>query len=217
MATNVILSGGPAHDFPATSAALAEVLAEAGVRSLVTDDIAGTLAAGPRPDLVTVNALRRLADDGWSRSLGVAPFRLPRAARAALLAHLDRGGGVLAVHAASICFDDWPAWRGLVGAAWVWGASHHPPLGPAEVKVHGGHPIVEGLADFELVDEIYSDLEVSPGVRPLASSLGQPLVWAREVRGGRLVYDALGHDARSYESPSHRALLLRAARWLLGD
>ncbi|MFC4529659.1 ThuA domain-containing protein [Sphaerisporangium dianthi] len=217
MATNVILSGGLAHDFPATSRALAEVLTEAGVRSRITDDIAGSLSADPRPDLITVNALRCHDDGGWARSQGAVPFSLPGAARAAVLAHLDRGGGVLAVHAASICFDDWPAWRGLLGAAWVWGSSYHPPLGPAEIKIHDEHPIVEGLDDFELIDEIYSDLDVSPEVRPLASSLGRPLVWAREVRGGRLVYDALGHDARSYENPVHRTLLRRAAHWLLGD
>ncbi len=211
----MILSGGVAHDFAATSAALAGVLAEAGVESRITEDIAGALGRGPRHRLITVNALRCHDDGGWSESVGGASFALPRAARAALLDHLDRGGGVLAVHAASICFDDWPAWRRLLGASWVWGTSHHPPLGRAEVKVHGGHPIVDGLDDFELVDEIYSDLDVLPEVRPLASSMGQPLVWARPVRRGRLVYDALGHDVRSYESPAHRAMLRRAAHWLL--
>jgi len=31
------------------------------------------------------------------------------------------------------------------------------------------------------------------------------------------VYDALGHDERSYLSAPRRALVSRAARWLLGD
>ncbi|MDH2425226.1 ThuA domain-containing protein [Sphaerisporangium sp. TRM90804] len=215
MATNLILSGGVAHDFPATSAALAGVLSEVGVESTVTEDIAGALTAGAEFDLITVNALRCWNDGGWSAGEGGAPFRLPPEGRDTLRRHLARGGGMLAVHAASICFDDWDGWARTLGASWRWGVSGHPPLGPAEVKVHGGHPIVDGLADFELVDEVYSDLDVLTGVQPLASSLGQPLVWARPAGQGRLVYDALGHDTRSYDSPAHRTLLRRAALWLL--
>ncbi|WP_405140483.1 ThuA domain-containing protein [Sphaerisporangium sp. NBC_01403] len=215
MATNLILSGGVAHDFPATSGALAGVLSEVGVESEITEDIAGALADGPDFSLITVNALRCCGDGGWSEQEGGSSFELPPEARAAMLRHLGRGGGVLAVHAAAICFDDWPGWRGLLGASWTWGVSHHPPLGRAEVKVRGGHPIVDGLGDFDLVDEVYSDLDVLPDVRPLASSLGQPLLWARDAGRGRLVYDALGHDVRSYENPAHRALLQRAAQWLL--
>ena len=33
--------------------------------------------------------------------------------------------------------------------------------------------------------------------------------------GARVVYDALGHDTRSFASPEHRLLLQRAAGWLL--
>jgi hypothetical protein len=31
------------------------------------------------------------------------------------------------------------------------------------------------------------------------------------------VYDALGHDGASYDSPEHRAIVANAAAWLLGD
>ena len=41
-----------------------------------------------------------------------------------------------------------------------------------------------------------------------------PLVWARELGRSRIVYDALGHDVRSYESAEHRELLTRALQWL---
>ncbi len=40
-------------------------------------------------------------------------------------------------------------------------------------------------------------------------------MWARPVRRGRVFYDALGHDTRSYGNEIHRALLQRAALWLL--
>lgn len=215
MARNLILSGGLFHDFDATSAALAGVLAEVGVESEITEDIAGALADPSEFQLITVNALRwqmgaeRFADQRSQR------FELPAEARTTLLDHLDRGGGLLCMHSASICFDDWQGWPRVLGACWTWPKSHHPPLGWNSVRVHGGHPIVEGLRDFSVVDEVYSDLDVLPDVLPLASSLGQPLVWARPVRRGRVVYDALGHDTRSYDNEVHRTLLQRAALWLL--
>ncbi|MEV1239575.1 ThuA domain-containing protein [Nonomuraea sp. NPDC050022] len=217
MARNLILSGGLFHDFEATSTALAEVLAGVGIESDITEDIAGALSEPSEVQLITVNALRwqmgldRFADlrDEWR-------FELPAEARTTLLDHLDRGGGLLCMHSASICFDDWQGWPRVLGGCWAWPKSHHPPLGWTGVRVHGGHEIVEGLRDFDLVDEVYSDLDVLPDVQPLASSAsGQPLVWARPVRRGRVVYDALGHDVRSYENEIHRTLLQRAALWLL--
>ncbi|WP_449063880.1 ThuA domain-containing protein [Planomonospora algeriensis] len=216
MARNLILSGGPFHDFPATSAALAETLAEVGVESDVTDDITGGLADAPEYALITVNALRcRMTPDHLAPHRDRWGLELPPQARTALLDHLERGGGLLCMHAASICFDDWQGWPRVLGGRWEWPKSHHPPLGWTTVRVHGDHPIVEGLRDFDLVDEVYSDLTILPDVTPLASSMGQPLVWARPVRRGRLVYDALGHDTRSYDNPVHRTLLRRAAQWLL--
>ena len=41
-----------------------------------------------------------------------------------------------------------------------------------------------------------------------------PVVWVAPGPG-RIVYDALGHDVRSYDSPSRVDLLRREVRWLL--
>ncbi|MFI6294072.1 ThuA domain-containing protein [Nonomuraea sp. NPDC050790] len=216
MARNLILSGGLFHDFDATSAALAEVLAEVGVESEITEDVAGALSEPTEVPLITVNTLRwRMELDRFADQRARWRFVLPAQARTTLLDHLDRGGGLLCMHTASICFDDWQGWPRVLGGCWSWPKSHHPPLGWTSVRVHGGHPIVAGLRDFDLVDEVYSDLDVLPDVRPLASANGQPLVWARPVRRGRVVYDALGHDTRSYDNEVHRTLLRRAALWLL--
>ena len=43
------------------------------------------------------------------------------------------------------------------------------------------------------------------------------LVWTRQNGRSRVLYDALGHDTTSYDSPGHVALLRRAVRWLLHD
>lgn len=70
----------------------------------------------------------------------------------------------------------------------------------------------------DLVDERYCHLRVAPGIVPLAvhehAGERHPLLWARAWNNARVVTDLLGHDERSYDSPSHRELITRAARWL---
>ena len=218
----VVMTGGPTHDFPATTGCLTELLAERGLAAEVHEDVDAALAALPGAALLVVNALRwtmrgpgtperyrALAD-----RLGASPS--PRA-RAAFAAHLAGGGGLLAMHTASICFDDWPEWAAALGGAWRWGRSAHPPLGELTVKVATrSHPLVTGLADFAIVDERYSDLEHGEPIEPLLVADGQPLLWAREHGGGRVVYDALGHHPPSYAVPEHREIVRRAIGWAAG-
>ena len=219
----VVLSGGPAHDFPATTACLTELLAEQDLTAEVYTDVDAGLSALPGAALLVVNALR------WTMTcpgtpdryraqaarLGVSPAP---GARVALDAHLSGGGGLLAMHTASICFDDWPGWAAALGGAWCWGRSSHPPLGPLSVDVTAPeHPLVAGPPGFTVVDERYSGLAVAAGVRPLLECAGEPVLWAREHRGGRVVYDALGHDPTSYEVPEHRVIVRRAITWTAGE
>lgn len=225
----VVLSGGLTHDFPATTRCLRELLVARGVVPDVYTDTEAAMRALPGAALLVVNALR------WTMTAPATPERYRRQAaaegvspsapaRAALAAHLHGGGGLLGVHTAVICFDDWPEWGEALGGTWVWGASSHPPLGPAvRVRVGDGHPIVDGVADFTVVDEVYGGLSLGPEVAGLLSapqpgSVGpaQPLLWAREHGGGRVVYDALGHHPPSYQVPEHREILRRAIRWTTG-
>jgi type 1 glutamine amidotransferase len=223
----VVVSGGVAHDFPATSAELVRVLGEAGIAATVEEDVEAALTGlpttgGPRP-LLVLNLLRwtmqvqRYAHlrDQWSISLSAA-------AREALTGHVRDGGGLLALHGASICFDDWPEWRELLGAAWRWETSFHPPLsGPVDVRVvPDGHPIVAGVPDFRILDEVYGFLDRTDDVTGLLfsshSGTDHPLFWARTEGRGRVVYDALGHHVPSYQVPEHRLVVRRAALWAMG-
>jgi len=225
MRSNLLLSGGfdGDHDF-STSASLAAVLSGAGFETDVEHDVDAGLArlACGRYDLVTCNALRwQMLGDAyapWRERFGFSPS--PEA-RAALVGHLARGGGLLAVHTAVICFDDWSEWASILGASWSWGRSSHPPVGPVSVVVDNTeHPVVAGVGGFDVVDEVYSFLDVADDVEPLMTAcpglLAQPLVWARSHGGGRVVVDTLGHDRRSYASEAHATVVRQAAKWLVG-
>lgn len=219
-----ILSGGVGHPFEATSAQVADLLDAVGIGADVTDD----LAAGARSlrddpvDLLVVNALRwRMQADRYAHLRDEWAFSLPEAARAAIDDHVAGGRGLLALHTAAICFDDWPGWGRLVGGAWNWDRSSHPPLGQVHVTVRtDAHPIVAGVGDFDVVDEVYGFLDQEPDVVGLVHSAHggreHPLLWARGVGAARVVYDALGHDERSFAHPVHQRLVRRAALWASG-
>lgn len=222
----VVLSGGLTHDFPATSAALADLLAEQGAVAEIHTDVNAAFAALPGAALFVVNALRWTmtgpqTPERYRVHAGIEGRRVSAAAREALAVHLAGGGGLLGVHTAAICFDDWPEWGDVLGGSWDWGRSSHPALGPeVEVRPSASHPLVDGIDPFELVDEVYGDLDLRPDVSGLLSAVQpgtagppRPLLWAREHGGGRVVYDALGHHPPSYEVPAHREIVRRAIRW----
>lgn len=98
----------------------------------------------------------------------------------------------------------------------------HPPLDLARIRLQAGvHPVAGDEAEIEVLDERYSYLAVREDAVVLGDhehdGLVHPMIWVREHGAGRVVYDGLGHDARSYDSPAHRDLLCRAVSWLTAD
>lgn len=135
--------------------------------------------------------------------------------------YLDSGRAVLAMHSAASAFAGYARWEDAIGARWVLDQSWHPPLAWGQVAVHS-YPDspTETSEMFDVYDELYAGLRISEDVVPMAThelaGKCHPLIWHREYCGGRVVYDALGHDARSYGAPGHARLLARATGWLLG-
>jgi hypothetical protein len=214
----LILSGAgryadPWHPFAQTSACLAEILTGCGVSVTIATDVDAAMTRLDGVDLLVVNA-----GDASRNDLPVPDLS---AARAGFAAALERGIAVLGTHTAAASLTDYPEWESVLGGRWLPERSMHPPIGPARVTLHADrHPVVAGLGDFDTVDERYSHLRVAADVVPLAAhtldEVEHPLLWARTAGSSRVVYSALGHDARAYESAELRELLARAIRWLTG-
>jgi hypothetical protein len=228
MARNLLLSGGPSHDFASVAAALSGVIADAGIVTTVVDEPAAAIARlrdgeagrGPRFALMTVHALHwRMEQARYSHLRDSMAWSLSPDDAAVIDRFVRSGGGLLALHTAVICFDADPVWHALCGAAWDWETSSHPPIGKVPVTVTEAgrrHCITAGSADFEVVDEAYRGLRLVDGVTPLARAADDdrvPLLWAREIDAGRVVTDVLGHGVESLDLPAHRAILVRAAAW----
>lgn len=212
----------PWHPFPETSAALAGLLREAGYGVGIPGDVDAALADLARADESDLPVLLAV-NVGLPRDHRPSPGT-PDAA-AGMIRWLDSGRPLLVSHVSSTSFVDLPEWEEGLGGRWIRGTSMHPAYGPASVSVvEGAGPVVHGIPDFELLDERYSYLRTSSLVTVHAThtheDVEHPLMWSleRPARGtlpaGRTFYDALGHDAASYQSPEHRQLLLNAISWL---
>ncbi len=220
MKSHVLLTGGIYHQFERIADALTEIVAPLGFTTITTTDpdaAAQRLRAGDVA-LLTVHALRwrMLDDEKYVPFRAQFAYEASESTRVAISDYVHRGGGLLALHTASICFDTWPQWGDLIGARWRWGRSFHPPPQPAQVSVIAKHPIVDGVDNFEIFDEIYHDLDQFAGATPLLSSNGQPQLFVSQHGRGRTCYDSLGHDQDALRQPNHAQILRRAAAWLTG-
>ena len=233
MISNLLLSGGPVHDFDATSGVIAAFLATADggpIETTIVDDPADAFARlratadDPTPwDLLTVNALHwRMEADRYADVRERDAFDLRGADGELISAFVDGGGGLLAVHTAVISFDAEPHWRALIGAAWNWERSSHPPVGEVSVQITDAgrrHPITAEIEAFCIVDEVYCSLDRDDDIEPLLTATldgtVHPLLWARAAGAGRVVTDLLGHGVESIAHPVHRTILQRAAAWTL--
>jgi type 1 glutamine amidotransferase len=217
--TALIFSGGgdftdPWHPWAETSRRIAGVLEAVGCTTLIEDRVAD--ADFHDAQLLVINA--------WNDD---RPSTGDAGLRAAIESHLGAGKPLLVVHASILLFSgapepEWTGWRQITGASWERTTPLHPPLSDARIRVETDrHPIVAGIRDFTVADERYTDLRVAPDVEGLAwhteNGREHPLLWARTYRDARVVYDAFGHDTRSYDSPERRELLARSTAWLLDD
>jgi type 1 glutamine amidotransferase len=215
----LILSGGVAHDFATTTASLAELLGGQGFDCTVLPCPNDLSDLGDAPvDLLCLNCVWWTCDQtpDWREQWH---FELSAAARQAFLSLLHAGTGVLALHAATICFDDWPVFPEVLGAHWDWGVSGHAPFQEHRVRIEKAnpHPVTAGLADFTVADELYTDPVTVRGIRPLFTGewdgRRHPLAWAHAYDRARVFYNGLGHGPEAFAHPVNRLVLQRAAQW----
>ncbi|MFS0894558.1 ThuA domain-containing protein [Microbacterium sp. 179-I 3D3 NHS] len=144
----------------------------------------------------------------------------PAEQQAALAASVAAGKGLVALHMSNVMSDPEGADRAffdLLGNHYLsHGPGHHE--GRHRIDVMAQHPITDGVSGFELFDEYYEfafadDDHLVLAERTRDDGVRIPVLYAREVGEGRVVYLALGHDMRSWGEPSFRRLVAQAIRW----
>src|SRR5262245_19465749 len=139
------------------------------------------------------------------------------AQEAALVAFVEEGKGLVAVHCASACFPSSERYRALVGGQFL---RHGEGVVHTEI-VRADHPAIEGLPPLESWDETYVHRLLTADRVVLAERVSsaerEPYTWVREQGKGRVFYTAWGHDRLTWSQPAFQALLERGIRWATGD
>jgi type 1 glutamine amidotransferase len=125
------------------------------------------------------------------------------------------------IHFANGAWRDWPEYHGkLARRVWVDGKASHDALG--SFTAHIAKPdnlLVQGLKDFQIVDELYcsqvGELPVDPLITATSKVTGkeEPLVFTYTEGKGRVFQSLMGHGAESIRAPSHSEFLRRAVAW----
>jgi uncharacterized protein len=132
------------------------------------------------------------------------------AACEALRDFLERGGRWFAIHASNSVRDN-PHLPGILGSKFL----THPPYTHFPVSIsQPGDPLLAGIEPFDVDDEIYvidhaDDVEVLLETRWGGEGIGgrqveegtRPLMYRRNVGAGGVLYLALGHCNRPFDTP----------------
>jgi type 1 glutamine amidotransferase len=159
----------------------------------------------------------------WAGGVTYRPLDGDR--KAALERYAQQGRPILAHHGAIASYDDWPRFGEILGFTWVWGTTTHSPFGTWTVNVTDPrHPVMRGVADYTLEDELYynvklaSERETRVHATAMYENGARPMVMTLDagVGGGRRVYLANGHDMKAFVHPAMRTLWINAVNWCLG-
>lgn len=164
--------------------------------------------------------------------------------RALMDQYTKHGGGIVVIHAGSVANtpEGTDYYKQLIGGSWRKGVTKWLE-GPMNLYfTDHENPITKDCSNFEMDDEIYYDMDLSPDIRILAGAytpkpLGrnekatqkaeqltgggkkvsvydiQPQMWMYEKGGYRAFVCIPGHHYVNFSRPNFRAILLRGIAW----
>ncbi|MCF6284487.1 MAG: ThuA domain-containing protein [Candidatus Hydrogenedentes bacterium] len=137
--------------------------------------------------------------------------------------YIESGKGFVMAHFAIGAFEEWDEFVDLVGRVWNPEKRGHDPYGPFEVFVpKNTHPIVESMADFQTVGELYTCLDGTAKIDVLCEAqskvdhVSYPMAFVVPGSKGRVFQCTMGHDVKALRSEGTRELYRRATAWAAG-
>lgn len=131
----------------------------------------------------------------------------------ALLAFVDAGKGLIAIHSAAAMFVQSEKYVALIGGQVL-------QRGSGEISadvVKPDHPVMRGITPFQVWDETYVHTKHNQDRTVLMERVDaegpEPWTWVRTHGKGRVFYTAYGHDERAWGHPMFQRLIRNAIYW----
>jgi len=159
--------------------------------------------------------------------------------RAAVIAFVANGGGVVGNHGTSVASPQWTEFGEILGAT---GASHREPTEKATINIEDPtNPLMRAFdgKPFEYVDEFYrlgppysrDKVRVLLSIDPIVTDMMQgrcfgqclrddndyPVAWIRQHGKARVFYTSLGHNPDVFWDPRMLTMFLAGIQYALGD
>ncbi|HEY1406829.1 MAG TPA: ThuA domain-containing protein, partial [Spirochaetota bacterium] len=210
----VLIFGGetnPYHDFDAQGPVLAEIAHNAGFDAECTRDEESFRPEKIKPfDAIVIAASSgKLSAEGEENLLNAVignPW-----------GNTGSPKGLYGFHGATVLTSDSGKYQRVIGARFL----THPPIGPAYNfrVIQKKHPVMRGVRDFNLADELYLMEHLSAFDVILSSGyegFERPIAWVKPYGLGRICYCALGHSVEQLEDDHLRQIISNALGWLTG-
>jgi type 1 glutamine amidotransferase len=137
---------------------------------------------------------------------------------------VESGKGIVVLHHALLNYQAWPWWyEDVVGGSYRLRRDGDVPASTYKqdqkifVALQGDHPITRGLGPFEVVDETYKHMWISPKAKPLLATDNPNgdrfLAWIGPCATSRAVAIQLGHGPTVFSHPAYRSLVHNAILW----
>jgi len=139
--------------------------------------------------------------------------------KASFLKLLEQGKGMVFLHHSLASYQEWAEFEKILGGRYEEGLStyKHDVEVPVRI-VSKDHPITKGVDDFVILDEVYGNFKVLPGVQAILKTThpesGEVIGWTNHYGKSRIVYLQLGHDHHAYENLNYRHLVKQAINWV---
>lgn len=148
----------------------------------------------------------------------------PEARRQNLMQFVEAGGGVVALHHVLASVPPWEEFHELIGGKYLWSGERGLPPSTyqydVDMRIHvadRSHPVTRDLRDFDIRDEAYGGLWVSPSALVLLTTnhpaSNKAVAWVMPHSKARIVTIQLGHGEEAFANRSYRSILIQAIRW----
>ncbi len=142
---------------------------------------------------------------------------LEEARQAHLRRFAESGKGIVILHHAIGDYENWQWWwEEVAGGRFL----------PSMTYIHGRHqkihvvkqhPVTAGVRDFEIEDETYKGIHISPKndvlLRSEDPTSDGPVAWVSSFAQSRVVCIQLGHERKAHQNPTYRKLVTNAITW----
>src|SRR5882672_3663163 len=136
---------------------------------------------------------------------------------------VESGKGIVVLHHALLDYQSWAWWyQEVVGGSYRLATAGNIPGStvkqdqPMSITPQK-HPITADISPFQLTDETYKRMWISPDVTPLLitdnPNSDSTIAWISPYPKSKVVYIQLGHGHGSFDHPSFRAIVRNAILW----